>query len=264
MLLPHLRKLIPPHQTFLDLFGGGGTLALADGGPGVWNDVNSHAVNFFRVLRDESKGHRLIEGLRHTPYAREEYFDAVGARKMDWAEADDVERARLWFILVNVGFTHQIDCDSFRVAISPREPRAVYNHIERLEEVARHIRRNIIIENLDFRRAMELYGHGEELLIYADPPYISDNPNTLDYEKPFTLSDHYDLIQLLNRTDAQVLLFGYETELYRDMLPSSRWKLHTIDRKAQVGNGSYDEREIRTEHIWRKVNNSHHVGLFAL
>jgi len=250
LLVPELIKVTPPHEIGLELFAGGGTwtLAVSKAKNGVLNDKNGEVYNFFRVLRDPESASRLREILRCTPYSRDEYFDC----DKTWEQTtDSVERARKWFVVINMGFTHQEDSHSFRVGVSNGVARAIKNHVDDLPLVTDRLR-EVVIENLDFRKAMALYGHGADTCIFADPPYITAAEQSLVYREPFTVSDHWDLLVLLDRTDAKVVLCGYESELYSDMLRPPQWQLVRKIRVAQVGNSDYTEREYRIEHIWVK------------
>ena len=249
LLLPYIRPLVPPHNRCLDLFGGGGAFILDDTHTeGVYNDLNEEAVNFFRVLRDNESRERLIELLRNTPYSRKEYFDCDSSwRGVD----DDVERARQWFVVINMGFTHQEDCHSFRVGVSNGVARALRNHVDDLPLVAEKLR-TITIECLDWRDALKIYGWGADTLVFADPPYMTTKEDSLQYAHTMSSSDHYDLLVSLDSTDAMVILCGYESDLYKDYLKKPRWQLVKKVRVAQVGNSDYKQRETRTEHIWVK------------
>src|SRR5690348_9349421 len=100
-LVPILRDLLPPHQVYLEAFGGGASL-LCGKAPSrleVYNDMDGGLVHFFRVLRDPECAARLRASLDLTPYARAE-FRACQATWMD--AADDVERARRWFVAVTM------------------------------------------------------------------------------------------------------------------------------------------------------------------
>lgn len=241
--------MIPPHKLCLDLFGGGGAFILDDTHEiGVYNDINSEAVNFFRVLRDEETKARLIALLRDTPYSREEYFDCDATWR---GITEPVERARRWFCIVNMGFTHEEDCHSFRVAFTNNPARALRNHVDVLPAVADKLR-NVVIENLDFRHAMTIYGHGKDTLIFADPPYITSGKDALTYEATMSIEDHYELLVNLDRTDAMVILCGYDSPLYRHHLQPPVWQLVKKVRLAQVGNSDYKKRDVRVEHIWIK------------
>lgn len=247
MLLPTLRQFVPSHRFCLDLFGGGGAFILDDSHEeACYNDINGEACNFFRVCRDKIYFELLLSKLRSTPYSREEYFECD--RKWE-SEQDPVERARRWFVVVNMGFTHQSDCHSFKTGFS-RDARALRNHVEDLPEIHEKLR-NITIENLDFRRALKVYDRDTpECLIFADPPYLGSKSEM--YQHEFTIRDHMDLLSWLNQTRSQVILCGYDSELYHSSLLPPKWVLVKKVRVAQVGNSSYSERENRVEHIWVK------------
>lgn len=55
----------------------------------IYNDLDSEIVNLFHVLRDDLLAKHLIQQLRLTPFAREEF---VACRVPE--ETDPVERAR--------------------------------------------------------------------------------------------------------------------------------------------------------------------------
>jgi site-specific DNA-adenine methylase len=71
-----LLPLFPPHQVFVDVFGGSGAVLL--GKPpspvDVYNDIDGRLVNLFRVLRDEEQAQRLIKSLELTPFSRSEFM----------------------------------------------------------------------------------------------------------------------------------------------------------------------------------------------
>ena len=72
-LVKKLLPLIPPHEVYVEVFGGAANL-LFNKPPSkveVYNDINSELVNFFRVLRDDVKWKILQEKLLLTPYSRE-------------------------------------------------------------------------------------------------------------------------------------------------------------------------------------------------
>lgn len=257
LLLPEIRKIVPPHKLCLDLFGGGGAFILDDSHEvGVYNDINSNAVHFFRTLRDPDLGRSLREKIQLTPFSREEFQSCVES----WRKVTDpVERAYSWYIVINLGFTHEEDCDSFRVGKGNNNARAFKNHGDRLEEVITKLR-NVVIENLDFRRALSIYGRGRDTLIFADPPYITPiGRHAVGYENEFKVSDHIDLLNELSSTDADVILCGYDSPLYHSMLDPKVWNLKIVTRMAQVGNSDYTSRDTRKEHIWTKIKQK---GLF--
>lgn len=71
----------PPHRVYVEPFGGGAGVLLRKPRvyAEVYNDLNADVVNLFRLLRDERQAEQLIRALRMTPFARDEYEEAVCA-----------------------------------------------------------------------------------------------------------------------------------------------------------------------------------------
>jgi DNA adenine methylase len=250
LLLPEIRKVTPAHKFAIDLFAGSGAWIL-DGTheEGIYNDINSEAVNFMRVCQDQVLYEVLLRKLESTPYSRSEYFRC----DTTWeTEVDPVERARRWFVVINLGFTHEEDCHSFRVGtFGNKVAGALRRHVDDLPKVHERLR-DIVIEELDWRRCLAIYAKSADTLVFADPPYITTSSDPVGYRKPFTIKDHFDLLVALTNTPSQVILCGYESEMYLDMLRPPVWQLVKKVRLAQVGNSDYSSRDVRVEHIWVK------------
>jgi len=91
MMLPTLLDLFPPHRIFVDLFGGSGCVLYAKPKSRyeIYNDLDHHLANFFRVIRSDQVG-KLIELVHHTPWSREEFELAV-SQKSDIRTLDPVQ-----------------------------------------------------------------------------------------------------------------------------------------------------------------------------
>ncbi len=82
--------------------------------------------------------------------------------------------------------------------------------------------------------------HGREL-VYCDPPYLhhtrtSKRRYRFDYEE----QDHIELLQLLKTLPCAVMLSGYPSGLYDELLPE--WRTLELQVMNQAG--------VRTEKIW--------------
>lgn len=99
-----LARLLPPHRVYVEVFGGAASLLFTKPASSleVYNDVDSGLVHFFRVLRDPTLAARLTHQLDLTPYAREEWSACV--RTCSDETADDVERARRYFVAITGSF----------------------------------------------------------------------------------------------------------------------------------------------------------------
>ena len=82
--------------------------------------------------------------------------------------------------------------------------------------------------------------HGREL-VYSDPPYLhhtrtSGRRYRFDYEE----RDHIELLQLLKTLPCAVILSGYPSALYDELLPD--WRTAELQVMNQAG--------VRTEKLW--------------
>jgi len=82
--------------------------------------------------------------------------------------------------------------------------------------------------------------HGREL-VYCDPPYLhhtrtSSRRYRFDYEE----QDHIELLQLLKTLPCAVMLSGYPSALYDELLPE--WKTLELQVMNKAG--------VRTEKLW--------------
>src|SRR5882757_3519486 len=90
----------PKHDTYVEHFGGGGSILLRKPASKaeLYNDLDKTIVQVFRVLRDPVESARLVELLRITPFAREEFAGA-------YLPCDDpVESARRTIVRSFMGY----------------------------------------------------------------------------------------------------------------------------------------------------------------
>lgn len=78
-------------------------------------------------------------------------------------------------------------------------------------------------------------------LIYADPPYIPDTRRRSKiYRHDYTCEDHLRLLRLLARLPCNVMISGYDSELYNNEL--SGWRKVSFTAKTHT--------DIRNEFVW--------------
>lgn len=84
--------------------------------------------------------------------------------------------------------------------------------------------------------------HGDEF-IYADPPYLFETRKQKRplYRFEYTVQDHIDLLSVLTGLDCKIMISGYRSELYADMLTG--W--HTVSFETRTRGGSW-----ATEVLW--------------
>lgn len=251
-LAPWIIGHFPPHRIYVEPFGGAASVLLRKprAYAEVYNDLDDWAVNLFRVLRDDAMSERLVEQLKLTPFARTEF--EVG-RLLGEAAGDPVELARRLIVRSFMGFgsnAHNGRSTGFRAnsnrsGTTPAQdwsnyPDALPTLIARL--------RGVVIENRDAMAVM-LAHDGPETLHYVDPPYMAETrspANKYDlkyrmYRHELTDADHAILLRDLLGLKGMVVLSGYSSPLYNEML--SGWKRK---RTAAYADGARE----RTEVLW--------------
>lgn len=220
-LSPYLQKLIPEHDVYVEVFGGGASLLFDKplSKIEVYNDIDSNVVNLFRVLRDEEKAMKLLEKLELTPYSREEFNYCN--ENIDKIE-DEVERARCLLVKFSQSYAGKgkhWGYESVRRAkkVKPCQIRKWLNKIELIEPYLQRLRR-VFIENDDFRDLIPRYD-SERAFFFLDPPYITKIKH---YEYDMDLEDHKDLVQILLNVKGKAMLCGFEHEIYK-VLEDNGW-----------------------------------------
>lgn len=213
----------------------------------VYNDLDGEIVNLFRVLRDELLAKGLIQQLRLTPFAREEWESSYEEVHPD----NLVERARLLVVRSFMGYGangHNVKASTgFRgssnhtgratVAVEWRGyPDALSAAVERL--------RGVVIENRDAATVMARHD-GPHTLHYVDPPYVWATRGRFSAQRRYVheLDDagHGELLDTLQGLQGAVVLSGYPNDLYDERLKG--WR--RIERAALA-----DGARERTEVLW--------------
>ena len=241
-----LLQYVPPHKTYVEVFGGAASLLLAKkpSDVEVYNDIDEGVVNFFRVLRDDDRRARLVKLLDYTPCSRAEYRCCLRT----WKSADDpVERARRWFVVMRLSVGGRFGAGWGYSVTSDKRVRTFRNSIAALDAVADRFR-NVQVECNDFRKILKAYDT-PETFFYLDPPYVHDTRSPYFYPEEMTLDDHRELVELLLNLRGQALLSGYRHEVYRP-LEEAGWRLLTFAVKTTTPRTPGERGRERTECLW--------------
>jgi len=258
-----LLSYIPPHRSYVEVFGGGASLLFAKEPSRieVYNDIDSAVVNFFRVLRDPDKFEKFYRKVCLTPYSREEFNYCLNT----WRECqDDIEKAYRFYVVVRQNFGGNLNAGWGIVVttIEAHPARSWISTIKLLPEIAGRFSR-VLIENDDFRKIIPRYDTSETFM-YLDPPYIPDTrKNKKDYNFEMSLEDHQDLIDLILISKSMFMLSGYRHPIHKK-LEDAGWQridfqtaCHAAGRTRNSkfqGRGSALKHAPRTESIWLSPN----------
>lgn len=227
----------PEHQTYLEpFFGSGAVLFTKQRSPlETINDIDGEIVNLFRVIRE--KPDELAHAIRFTPHSREEYY-------LSYFEAeDDLERARRLVVRLWQGrggkTAHRTGWRSMIEMNGPLPGKEWLKFPDKIVAVAERLM-GVQIENQNALDLIQRYSR-QNVLIYADPPYLLETRTTSSYKFEMSNADHVDLLDVLDQHPGPVLLSGYDNLLYDKRL--KHWKKESKRAKAEAG-------ASREEVIW--------------
>ncbi len=239
-MTPHILSLLPPHDVYVEPFGGGMSVLLAKPPARieVYNDIDDGLVNFWRVLREDAARERLLALLELTPYARAEFRDCAHT----WREQPDpIEKARQWYVTISQSFSAMGAAD--KVGWSVSKENSHYN--ERLRSVL-----------IDKRPAMECFKRFDrpDTLFYLDPPYhLATRVGMHGYSHEMDNDGHAAMLDAITHLSGMVVLSGYSHPSYEVALSS--WERTEWSTRASSGNSRLHDntRPPRTEVLWRNA-----------
>lgn len=248
-------KLMPKHKIYLEPFFGSGAIFFSKQpcNTEILNDLDSEVVNLFRVIRN--KPEELAKLVYFTPYAREEYKESYNRY------GTDIERARQFLIRSNMARAGmQYYSSSWRHA-GPVLGATCKQRVsgdwakipERILEAAVRLK-DAEIENTNALELIKKYNR-KDCLIYVDPPYLLSTRRQRYYNVEMTEDkEHEELIKLLKQHSGPVILSGYNSDLYNDLLHD--WDTTEIKTNAEQG-------KERIEVIWTNFELPNQISLFG-
>lgn len=231
--------LMPAHRSYLEPFFGSGAVLFNKPPSAIEtvNDIDGDITNFFKVLRESPE--ELAEAISLTPYSREVFDDAHENRG-----DDDFDRAYRFAIRSKMGHgfkTYQKT--GFKIDVYARERSYCVDCWNRMPEqlLTAAIRlKGVQIENKPALELIKKFNH-DNVLIYADPPYLLNTRGGKQYRHEMYEQDHIELLESLIQHKGTVILSGYPFEMYDRVLCG--W--HRIERKSYNQNS-----DRRTEVLW--------------
>lgn len=245
-----IRAFFPPHQVYVEPFGGAGSVLLTKerAYAEVYNDLDGEVVNFFRVLRDPPLRARLIEACALTPFSREEFEKAYETSE------EPVERARQLAIKCGMGYGSSGGTKAntgFRID-SGRKWSTDFAQWERYPETIASIGDRLLGVLIECRPATQvmMQHDGPDTLHYADPPYVFATRQGMRwrsdkyYRHEMTDFQHMDLLGCLKNLKGSVVLSGFHSPMYAHELTD--WTEHRTQSRGNARRGT----KIITEVVW--------------
>lgn len=246
-----IAALFPDHKHYVEPFAGSLAVLLAKrpSPHETVNDIDNDIMTFWRVLRDRPE--ELAHVCRLTPHSRGELELA------HFPAGDELEQARRTWVLLTQGrsmTTRTSSRQAWRQTKSPGAsghsmPDRITSFASRIESAAERLR-GVSLELRDALEVIADYGRHRDVLIYADPPYLTDvlapsSRMTARYRHQMgSEAQHRALADALHSCAAAVVLSGYDSPLYDDLF--SGWHVHRMAATA----GHAREKRERVEVLW--------------
>jgi DNA adenine methylase len=105
------------------------------------------------------------------------------------------------------------------------------------------------IWNLDFRDVIANWDM-QQVLLYLDPPYLKSTRakgSTEVYSCEMEEKDHKDMLELCRKSDSKIVISGYESKLYNEML--SEWT--RVHKDVPNHSGQNAHKTTKREVLWK-------------
>ena len=230
-IAPWIIGQMPKHHSYLEPYFGGGAI-LFNKEPSkieTINDLDDDVINLFLVIREKKE--ELIEKIVYTPYARVEYDNAFPENS---EELTDVDRAKNFLIRSGMGHGFRL-CEKcgWKKDVYGREAAYAVRYWNDLPEIITNVAHRLKMVQIEHKPAVELikaFNH-DNVLIYADPPYVLSTRSRKQYRHEMTDQDHVELLEVLLQHTGPVMLSGYDNSIYNTYLAG--WKKESIPARAE-------------------------------
>lgn len=239
-------ELFPPHETYVEPFGGAASVLLnKDPCPvEVYNDLDERVTRLFLVLREHGEEFRRVLSL--TPYSEVEF------RSAEEPTANLIEQARRDFVRWRMSLGGRGDSFSFTLhRVRRGMADVVSGYLSMIDEQLPLIIARLRSVEVLCRPALDVIKawDGRRTLFYCDPPYVHEtrHKGSRDvYGVEMSEEDHRTLALTLKACQGKVILSGYPSPLYEELYAD--WETVRFDIANHAAGGRTKER--KQEVLW--------------
>ncbi|MBQ6695591.1 MAG: DNA adenine methylase [Lachnospiraceae bacterium] len=252
---------IPPHHSYVEPYFGSGAMLFNKPTSRIEtvNDLDRDVVNLFWCIRQDAE--KLSKLVMATPFSRQEYEDSF---KLDVFEItipdDDEPYHKALRFLVKCWQGHGFRTNGHKVGwkndVQGRERSYALWNWYRLPdwiiEVAERLRK-VQIEHRPALEIIERFNYGN-VFMYIDTPYLLGTRTAKQYKHETTDADHEELLKILLKIKAKIMISGYESDIYNDYLKD--WHKACFKSCAE-------HHGIRQEVIWMNYEHNQQLSFAA-
>lgn len=245
--------MFPEHHSYIEPFFGSGAVLFNKTPSNIEtiNDLDNDVVNLFRCIKEDSE--KLARLVATTPFSRAEYDKAFEELNSE----DQYERALNFLMRCWQG--HGIRTNGQKVGwkndVQGREKAYSLWNWYRLPEwildITERLRR-VQIENMPALELIKRFNY-KNVLMYLDPPYVLGTRSGKQYKHEMSDADHEELLITILQSEAQIIISGYENEMYNEYLKD--WSKRTFKSNTLYGSG-------REEVVWSNFEKDRQMTIF--
>lgn len=211
-------SFFPEHHSYVEAFFGSGAVLFNKPRSNIEtvNDLDGNVVALFEWIKKDPE--RLAHEIYYTPYARQVYDDAFAS-----VPDDSFDKAVNFYIRLNMGHGFRTTGEKvgWKNDVQGREKayaaRDWCNLPEKILQAAERLR-GVQIENRPAVELMRRFNY-KNVLLYLDPPYMQGTRHGKQYKhEMYTRQSHGELLEAALQHKGPVLISGYDSSLYNDML----------------------------------------------
>lgn len=250
----NLVGLIPLHHSYVEPYFGSGAVLFNKPVSKIEtvNDLDRDVVNLFLCIQQDSEC--IARLVMATPFSREIYDMQFIEGYNPLVCIPDMQRAAGFLVKCWQG--HGFRTNGYKVGwkndVQGRERSYALWNWYRLPdwiiEITERLRK-VQIENRPALEVIERFNY-DNVFMYIDPPYLLDVRRAKQYKHEMTDADHKELLEVLRKSKAKIMISGYESDMYNDYLKD--WHKVCLKSCAEY-NGT------RLEVIW--MNYEHNLQM---
>lgn len=238
-LVDKLLPLIPSHKCYVEAFGGAGWMLFAKSPSTVevLNDFDGNLMNFWSVIKTAPD--QFIRSFDYTLVSRET-FDAYKQKYKTNDYDDSIERAHIFFYLVNAGFASDMKNPVFGTKCQSRNGLRIEEVEPSIREAYKRLQK-VTIEHRSFEKVFDIYDN-PETFFYLDSPYR----NTKQYAVGTFSDSQYELLADCCKNATGKWLYTINDDPYiRELFRSFNIMTHDVYYSVcKTQNGRQDFKEL--------------------
>lgn len=232
-----IKNHLPPHNVYCEGFAGSFAVGFSLPKPSgskyrkVFNDLDGHLCNFFRVLRDQPE--ELSRAIELSPYSRKDFHDARSyiMAKRDFSQENSVERARQ-FVIYNRQSIFGKETETWCIARIGENVAYTWGKLPKDIIAMAEAMKGVYIENLDYKELIPKWDSPTSLF-YMDPPYLDVEKDFYQVNKQDGF-DHEELAKQMLSIEGSFAVSYYDSEHIRDLYPGCRFETLEVIKHMQT------------------------------